>query len=253
MMLLEVKGLEVRYGGIRAVKGIDLEVTRRRAGLPDRRQRRRQEHHAASAICGLLPARAGSVRYAGDDIAARAGARAAAQGAGDGARGPRHLRAAHGGGEPRHGRVRARRRGMHATGAQYETFPRLKERRPQTAGTLSGGEQQMLAIARALMATAQAAAARRAIDGPRAADGGEDLRDRARNRRAGRDDPAGRAERAPRARSRARAATSWSRAASRSPASQRRPARQSQSARSLPRRSGCLSYVISSAAGRPGW
>jgi branched-chain amino acid transport system ATP-binding protein len=34
---------------------------------------------------------------------------------------------------------------------QYETFPRLRERRGQTAGTLSGGEQQMLAIARALM------------------------------------------------------------------------------------------------------
>jgi branched-chain amino acid transport system ATP-binding protein len=35
---------------------------------------------------------------------------------------------------------------------QYETFPRLKERRAQVAGTLSGGEQQMLAMGRALMA-----------------------------------------------------------------------------------------------------
>ncbi|MEK7861759.1 MAG: ATP-binding cassette domain-containing protein, partial [Chloroflexota bacterium] len=35
---------------------------------------------------------------------------------------------------------------------QYEIFPRLKERRAQAAGTLSGGEQQMLAIGRALMA-----------------------------------------------------------------------------------------------------
>jgi branched-chain amino acid transport system ATP-binding protein len=35
---------------------------------------------------------------------------------------------------------------------QFHTFPRLKERRAQTAGTLSGGEQQMLAIGRALMA-----------------------------------------------------------------------------------------------------
>jgi branched-chain amino acid transport system ATP-binding protein len=34
---------------------------------------------------------------------------------------------------------------------QYASFPRLKERRQQTAGTLSGGEQQMLALARALM------------------------------------------------------------------------------------------------------
>jgi branched-chain amino acid transport system ATP-binding protein len=37
----------------------------------------------------------------------------------------------------------------------YEFFPRLKERRRQTGGTLSGGEQQMLAIARALMARPQ--------------------------------------------------------------------------------------------------
>ncbi len=35
--------------------------------------------------------------------------------------------------------------------SQYQRFPRLRERRHQTAGTLSGGEQQMLAIARALM------------------------------------------------------------------------------------------------------
>jgi branched-chain amino acid transport system ATP-binding protein len=35
--------------------------------------------------------------------------------------------------------------------AQYESFPRLKERRHQIAGTLSGGEQQMLALGRALM------------------------------------------------------------------------------------------------------
>jgi len=38
------------------------------------------------------------------------------------------------------------------TERQFETFPRLQERRAQVAGTLSGGEQQMLAIARALMA-----------------------------------------------------------------------------------------------------
>jgi branched-chain amino acid transport system ATP-binding protein len=42
-------------------------------------------------------------------------------------------------------------RGGGDPGKQYATFPRLKERREQIAGTLSGGEQQMLAIARALM------------------------------------------------------------------------------------------------------
>src|SRR3970282_155008 len=63
-MLLEVKGLEVGYGGIRAVKGIDLEVREGElvcligangAG----------KSTTLRAICGLLPLRAGSVRYAG--------------------------------------------------------------------------------------------------------------------------------------------------------------------------------------------
>jgi branched-chain amino acid transport system ATP-binding protein len=43
------------------------------------------------------------------------------------------------------------RGGSGSTEQQYATFPRLKERRTQVAGTLSGGEQQMLAIGRALM------------------------------------------------------------------------------------------------------
>ena len=45
----------------------------------------------------------------------------------------------------------------------YETFPRLRERRTQHAGSLSGGEQQMLAIARALMSRPTPVALRRAV------------------------------------------------------------------------------------------
>ena len=52
----------------------------------------------------------------------------------------------------------------------YGYFPRLKERRGQQAGTLSGGEQQMLAIGRALMLRPKPDAARRALVRPRAAD-----------------------------------------------------------------------------------
>jgi branched-chain amino acid transport system ATP-binding protein len=151
-MLLEVKGLEVGYDGIRAVKGIDLEVRQGElvcligangAG----------KSTTLRAICGLLPPRAGSVRYAGADTAGV----------------PMHEL-------PRKGLVMVPEgRGIFpqltveenlSMGAftrsdigiaqdlehQYETFPRLKERRTQTAGTLSGGEQQMLAIGRALMA-----------------------------------------------------------------------------------------------------
>ena len=151
-VLLELKGLEVNYGGIRAVKGIDLEVREGElvcligangAG----------KSTTLRAICGLLPARAGRVRYAGEDIAGT----------------PVHEL-------PRRGLVMVPEgRGIFAQltvqenlsmGAftrddggisrdlerQYEIFPRLRERRTQTAGTLSGGEQQMLAIGRALMA-----------------------------------------------------------------------------------------------------
>ena len=152
-MLLEVRGMEVSYGGIRAVKGIDLEVGEGElvcligangAG----------KSTTLRAICGLVAPRAGSVRYLGlDTLTLR----------------PHEL--------PRRGLVMVPEgRGIFAQltvaenlsmgsffrrdaslvqadlERQYETFPRLKERRAQVAGTLSGGEQQMLAIARALMA-----------------------------------------------------------------------------------------------------
>jgi branched-chain amino acid transport system ATP-binding protein len=152
MNLLEVSGLEVRYGGICAVKGIDLVVApgelvcligANGAGKTS----------TLKAICGLLPAAAGSVRYDGTDLAGL----------------PRHEL-------PRRGLVLvpegrgifpqltvAENLSMGAyprrdgSGVQrdleraFDLFPRLAERRAQAAGTLSGGEQQMLAIGRALM------------------------------------------------------------------------------------------------------
>ena len=59
----------------------------------------------------------------------------------------------------------------------FTLFPRLKERERQKAGTMSGGEQQMLAIGRALMARPEAPDARRAVDGSRADPGRAHLRD----------------------------------------------------------------------------
>ena len=151
-MLLEVRGLEAGYGGIRAVKGIDLEVREGElvcligtngAG----------KSTTLRAICGLLRAKEGSVRYAGADIAGmpvhelpRKGLVMVPEGRGIFAQLTVEENLAMG--------AFARSDGDIARDLErrYETFPRLKERRTQTAGTLSGGEQQMLAIGRALMA-----------------------------------------------------------------------------------------------------
>ena len=152
MSLLQVKGLEVGYGGIRAVKGIDLEVREGElvcligangAG----------KSTTLRAICGLLVLRAGSIHYAGANTATlpayelpRQGLVMVPEGRGIFAQLTVEENLSMG----------AFARSDSGVGAdierQYQSFPRLKERRTQTAGTLSGGEQQMLAIARALMA-----------------------------------------------------------------------------------------------------
>ena len=146
-MLLEVRGLEVHYGGIRAVKGIDLDVApgelvcligANGAGKTS----------TLKAICRLLPSASRRMSYDGADIRRarvhdlpRNGLVMVPEGRGVFPQLTVHENLAigayaRGGGDPE---------------SQYAAFPRLKERRHQIAGTLSGGEQQMLAIARALM------------------------------------------------------------------------------------------------------
>jgi branched-chain amino acid transport system ATP-binding protein len=146
-MLLEVKGLQVSYGGIRAVKGVDLEV---RAGelVCLIGANGAGKTSTLKAICRLLPSRASLVRYAGADLAGlqvhelpRRGLVMVPEGRGIFPQLTVEENLAMG----------AYARGGGGADAQYSSFPRLKERRHQIAGTLSGGEQQMLAIARALM------------------------------------------------------------------------------------------------------
>ncbi len=145
--MLEVKGLEVHYRGIRAVKGIDLEVGAKElvcligangAG----------KSSTLKAICRLVPSQASRLAYLGEDIGKtavhelpRKGLVMVPEGRGVFPQLTVHENLAMG----------AYARGGGDPAAQYERFPRLKERRHQIAGTLSGGEQQMLAIARALM------------------------------------------------------------------------------------------------------
>jgi branched-chain amino acid transport system ATP-binding protein len=148
-VLLEVERLEVRYGGIRAVAGIDLQVAEGElvcligangAG----------KSSTLKAICGLLASRSGRIVYAGEDISAaavhelpRRGLVMVPEGRGIFAQLTVEENLAMGA---------YARPGSDDPDEQYERFPRLKERRRQVAGTLSGGEQQMLALARALMA-----------------------------------------------------------------------------------------------------
>ena len=152
MSLLALESLEVSYGGIRAVKGIDVRVEQGElvcligangAGKTT----------TLKAITGLARAAGGRILYDGQDIGhlrvhevARRGLALVPEGRGVFAQLTIEENLAMGA---------YSRTGAAAIAADLEhaftLFPRLKERRSQVAGTLSGGEQQMLAIARALM------------------------------------------------------------------------------------------------------
>ena len=149
--MLEVRGLSLAYDGIVAVRAIDLDVAAgERVAVIGANGAGKST--TLKGLAGLMRPRAGCVRLRGEDIT----------------------------GQPAHERVRRgislvpEGRGVFARltvaenldmGAFLRTdpgvdddlerchamFPRLRERRAQLAGTLSGGEQQMLAIARALM------------------------------------------------------------------------------------------------------
>ncbi|MDP3137799.1 MAG: ABC transporter ATP-binding protein [Burkholderiaceae bacterium] len=154
--MLEVRGLKVAYGGINAVKGIDLDVKRGElvtligangAGKTS----------TLKALTGLHKPAAGHIYYNNNEITAlppfrlvRQGIALVPEGRGVFARLTVKENIAMG----------AYSRVDHAQIAAdqdrvYALFPRLAERRRQLAGTLSGGEQQMLAIGRALMSRPQ--------------------------------------------------------------------------------------------------
>jgi len=150
--LLELSRVEVAYGGIQAVKGIDLAVGHGElvcligangAGKTT----------TLKGICGLQPVKAGTIRYAGGDITGKPAFLLVRQGLamvpeGRGVFGALTIE--------ENLAMGAYARSDHAAIRSdvervYGLFPRLKERRRQTAGTMSGGEQQMLAMGRALM------------------------------------------------------------------------------------------------------
>ena len=149
---LEIEGLEVAYGRTVALHGVSLAVKERQvvcligangAGKTT----------AMRAISGLVRPRAGRVRFAGQDITGQAAHRIAAAGLRQVPEGRQcfaELTVAENlalGAYLAPGRAEIARR----QDGVLARFPRLRERLHQLAGSMSGGEQQMLAIGRALM------------------------------------------------------------------------------------------------------
>ncbi|MCI8576385.1 MAG: ABC transporter ATP-binding protein [Lachnospiraceae bacterium] len=152
MAILEVKDLEVYYGVIQAIKGISFEVNpgeiialigANGAGKTTTLQ----------TITGLIPSKAGTILYEGKNITRMPGHKLVSMGIAHVPEGRRvfaqltvlqNLKLG--------AYTRSDKNEMEETlKVIYGRFPRLEERKNQLAGTLSGGEQQMLAMGRALM------------------------------------------------------------------------------------------------------
>ena len=150
--LLEVRGLQVAYGDVTALWDVSLEVP---AGaiVALLGSNGAGKTTTLRTVSGLLRPRAGTIRLEGEDLTALPPHAIVARGLGHVPEGRRiwpgmsvleHLRL---GAVPRSARAH-RETSLERVLA---LVPRLRERRGQAAGTLSGGEQQMLAIGRALM------------------------------------------------------------------------------------------------------
>jgi branched-chain amino acid transport system ATP-binding protein len=150
-MMLEVRGLKVSYGGIQAVKGVDIDVAQGElvaligangAGKTT----------TLKAITAVLPANEGSIRFIDEPTRGMGSYQLVARGLamvpeGRGVFARMTI--------VENLQMGAYSRNDNEVGLDIEKmfgiFPRLKERAAQLAGTMSGGEQQMLAMARALM------------------------------------------------------------------------------------------------------
>ena len=151
--LLEVKDLEVNYGVIRALKGISFHVNKGEivsligangAGKTT----------TLHTITGLIHPKSGSIYYNGEDLCSLPAHQIVTKGLGHVPEGRRIFQALSVydnlllGSYSRSNKQEI----QNNMDLVFELFPRLKERKRQIAGTLSGGEQQMLAMGRALLA-----------------------------------------------------------------------------------------------------
>jgi uncharacterized protein (UPF0261 family)/ABC-type branched-subunit amino acid transport system ATPase component len=145
--LLEIRGLNVYYGRSHALQGVDLTLEHGVLSLVGRNGMGKTT--LCKAIVGLAPAASGSIRFMGEELIGRPPAEIARLGLAYVPQGRRlwpsltvdeHLRLAASNG-----------RSQWTIARVYEAFPRIAERRNNRGNQLSGGEQQMLAIARAFL------------------------------------------------------------------------------------------------------
>ncbi len=145
--ILEVRGLDVYYGSSHALQGVDLTLDSGVLSVVGRNGMGKTT--LCNTIMGLVRATGGSVRVSGEDLLSLQPARIARLGVSYVPQGRRlwrsltvdeHLRM-----------IAGMRRGAWSVERLYDTFPRLAERKNNGGAQLSGGEQQMLAIARALV------------------------------------------------------------------------------------------------------
>jgi branched-chain amino acid transport system ATP-binding protein len=152
VILLELKALKIAYGGINAVKGVDLMVNEgEMVALIGANGAGKTS--TLKAISGILSPAAGRVFYAGLDVTGQPAYSLVERGLALVPEGRQVFGRLTVQENLRMGAYARRDAARVKTDLQrvYELFPRLHERRTQTAGTLSGGEQQMVAIGRALM------------------------------------------------------------------------------------------------------
>lgn len=152
MAMLEIKDLEVCYGVIRAIKGISFEVNQGEviALIGANGAGKTTILHT---ITGLVPAKSGSILFEGKELTKTTAHKIVSMGMAHVPEGRRIFQQLSVLENLKLGAYTRKDKNEIAQSLKmvYERFPRLEERKNQVAGTLSGGEQQMLAMGRALM------------------------------------------------------------------------------------------------------
>jgi branched-chain amino acid transport system ATP-binding protein len=150
--LLEVENLDLYYGDAQALAGVTLKVEQGEIAVIVG-SNGAGKSSLIRAIAGIERPRAGSIRYKGVEIAGLSSHQVCEMGIGQVAEGRQIFPTMSVEENLQMGALlkRARPRLKATLRQAYAMFPRLEQRRTQAAGTLSGGEQQMLAIGRALM------------------------------------------------------------------------------------------------------